>query len=79
VKAVVGIFAARHDAKQIQGGITSGEHILQVEVPTWPESNELATKLRSLWQPSGCLWYEPLTSSPMSFTVEKHRKVVDCP
>lgn len=79
VKGVVGIFAVRDDARRIEGAISSGEHVLQVEVPTWPESNELAIKFRSLWQPSGCLWYEPLTSSPMSFTVAKQRKIVDCP
>ncbi len=52
----VSVFAVRDDASRIEGAIGSGEHVLQVEVPTWPASNDLAKKLHDLWQRSGCLW-----------------------
>ena len=63
----------------IAGAVLSGKHLLQVEVPTWPESDELAKELRLRWQPSGLLWYDPVISAPVSFTVDKRHKVFDCP
>lgn len=74
----VSVFAVRDDARRIEGAINSGEHVLQIEVPTWPASDDLAKKLRNLWQPSGCLWYEPVISAPMQFKVERNRSLVDC-
>lgn len=79
METVVTVFAVRGDAGEIAGAISSGEHVLQVEVSTWPDSKTLAEELRRRWQRSGCLWYGPLTSVPMPFMVEKQRKVVDCP
>lgn len=79
VETVVTVFAVRGDAREIAGAVTSGEHVLQVEVSTWPDSKTLAEKLRRHWQRNGCLWYDPITSVPMPFTVEKQRKVADCP
>lgn len=77
-EAIISIFAVRGNASGITGAVAAGEHFLQLEVPTWPASNELAKKSRSLWQRSGCLWYEPTISVPMAFKVEKERAVVDC-
>lgn len=75
----VSVFAVRDDARRIEGAISSGEHVLQVEVPTWPASNDLAKKLHDLWQRSGCLWYEPVTSAPTArFKVKRNRSVTDC-
>lgn len=78
VQAEVGLFVVRGDAPIIAGAVLSGEHVLQVEVPTWPESNELAERLRYRWRQIGLLWSEPITSAPVPLTVEKHRKLVDC-
>jgi hypothetical protein len=78
-QASISVFAVRDEARRIEGAIDSGEHVLQVEVPTWPASNGLAKKLHDLWRQSGCLWYEPVISAPMRFKVEKERKIVDCP
>ena len=74
----VSVFAVRDDVRRIEGAISSGEYVLQLEVPTWPASNDLAKKLHDLWQRSGCLWYEPVISAPMRFKIETQRKVVDC-
>ena len=78
-KASLSVFAVRHDARRIEGAVSSGEHVLQIEVPTWPASEDLANKLQDRWQRSGCMWYELVTSVPMRFEVERARKVVDCP
>lgn len=77
-QAVVGVFVVRDETREFTGAVRSGEHVLQVRISTWPESAELAKKLRRRWARIGYLWYDPITSAPMSFTVEKGRKVVDC-
>ena len=77
-EATISIFVVRGRGSKIPGAVPAGDHVLQIEVPTWPASNDLAKTLRNLWQSSGCLWYEPMTSSPMEFKVESERDVVDC-
>lgn len=79
VEATVTVFAVRNDMREITGAVASGEHALQIEVSTWPFSKSFAHKLRNRWQKSGTLWYEPITSIQMPFTIEKQRQVVDCP
>jgi hypothetical protein len=79
VKSVVGVFAVRGDARQITGALLSGEHFLQVEVSTWNGSDELVKELRRRWQDYGLLWYEPVISAPVPFTIDKQRQIVDCP
>jgi len=74
----VSVFAVRGDMRRIEGAISSGEHVLQIEVPTWPGSNDLAKNLHDLWQGSGYLWYEPVVSAPMRFKVERKRSVREC-
>jgi hypothetical protein len=63
----------------VRGAVMSGDHVLQVEVPTWHESNELAEQLGRRWQQHGTLWSTPVTSEPLLFTVKKEHQVVDCP
>jgi hypothetical protein len=77
-QAVVGVFVVRDEMREITGAVTSGERVLQVRVSTWSESAGLAKELRRRWARIGSLWYDPITSVPMQFTVEKQRKVVDC-
>ncbi len=73
------LFVVRGDARAITGAVMSGDHVLQVEVPTWHESNELAEQLGRRWQQSGSLWSTPVTSAPLPFTIKKEHQVVDCP
>lgn len=77
-EAEVSVLVARGDANKVVGAITAGEYVLQVEVPTWAESDDLAKKLRRRWRQSGFLWYDPVTSTPMPFRVEKQRPVMNC-
>lgn len=77
-KTAVSVLVARGDASRVAGAITADEYVLQVEVPTWAESDDLAKKLRRRWRQSGFLWYDPVTSMPMPFKVEKQRAVVNC-
>lgn len=79
VETTVQLFVVRGDAREITGAVKSGDHVLQVEVPTWHESNQLADELSSRWQRNGMLWHEPVMSEPIRFTVTKDHKVVDCP
>lgn len=79
VEGIAGIFVVRGDAREITGAVKSGDHLLQVEVVTWNESDETAKNLRARWLRHGLLWYEPITSVPAPFTVQQQRKAVDCP
>lgn len=79
VEGIAGTFVVRGDAREITGAVQSGKHVLHVEVITWHESDEMAKKLRARWLRYGVLWYEPITSAPVPFTVKQQRRVVDCP
>jgi len=79
VEAIAGIFVVKGDAREITGAVKSGDHVLQVEVITWHESDEMAKNLRARWLRYGLLWYEPTTSTPAPLTVQQQRRVVDCP
>lgn len=78
IETVTSLFVVRGDARQIAGAVKSGDHVLQVEVITWHESDKVAENLRGRWRRYGTVWYEPVTSDPMPFTVEKERKVANC-
>jgi hypothetical protein len=52
---------------------------LQLRVPTWHESNDLAERLSSRWRSYGRLWVEPAISEPLIFTVTKDHVITDCP
>lgn len=78
-EGIAGTFVVRGNGREIAGAVKSGNHVLQIEVITWHESNEMAKELRARWLRYGLLWYEPITSAPVPFTVEQQRKVVDCP
>lgn len=77
-ETVVSVLVVRDDTCTITGAVTSGPHFLQVEVSTWPESEELAIKLRYRWRRSGFLWYDGVVSAPVPFTVQKERLLVPC-
>ncbi len=59
--------------------LRAGTYFLQINVSTWNESGSLARKLRYRWRQTGALWFNSVRSQPMSFTVEKDPKIVDCP
>ncbi|MGH9845584.1 MAG: hypothetical protein ACREEM_43295, partial [Blastocatellia bacterium] len=76
---VAGVFVSRDDSTQISGSVKAGEHVLQVEIPTWPGSDDLAVRLRQRWSQSGYLWYVPVISEPMLFRISGQRKLEACP
>jgi hypothetical protein len=78
LETTISVLIAQGNTRGIAGAITDGEHLLQIEVPTWPSSDGLAKKLHNLWQRSGYLWYEPIISIPMPFKVKKDHTAVDC-
>lgn len=78
VEDEVRLFVVRGDVRAIEGAVKSGEHVLQVVVPTWDESNKLAQELERRWRSHGSLWYKAIRSEPLTFTVERERKVGEC-
>ena len=74
----VRVLAVRDDTKDVPGAVKSGEHVLQLVIPTWEESAKLGQEVASRWRSHGSLWYQPLTSEPLTFTIDKERKVVEC-
>ena len=74
----VRLFVVRGDVRAIEGAVKSGEHVLQVVVPTWDESTKLAQELERKWRSQGSLWYKSIRSEPLAFTVEKEREVGEC-
>ena len=79
VETTIRLFVVGGDAREITGAVMSGDHVLQVEVPTWHESDELAVQVARRWQQNGTLWSTPVTSDPLLFTVKKEHQAVDCP
>jgi len=58
--------------------ISSGMHVLQVAVRTWPESTERAKELAARWTSSGSLWYTTIRSEPVVLRVDSERSAEDC-
>jgi hypothetical protein len=78
-KTIAGVFVRREGVvKRIDGSVESGEHYIQVTLPTWYDTQGAADRLRKKWERRGSLWTEPVTSSPMRFVVDKQREVLEC-
>jgi hypothetical protein len=77
-KAQIIIPVIKNDSKKISGAIGGGKYKLQIKVSTWSERYELAEELRNNWKERGVLWYEPIWSLPMSFEINRNRRVVKC-
>ena len=73
------VFVVRDDVRRITGAILSGDHVLQIQVLTWPDSVKPAEKLRADWQDKGLLWYDALVSAPVKLHVPKTRTIKQCP
>jgi hypothetical protein len=63
----------------IPGTVRTGSHVLQVRVVTWPESPELARKLRYSWRRYGFLWADMIEAGPMQFSIESEPNRHRCP
>ncbi|MFY9553734.1 MAG: hypothetical protein WAV47_03335 [Blastocatellia bacterium] len=72
------LFVVRDETKEISGAIRPGEHVLQVEVQTFPQRDYNTSELSRKWKPIGFLCYEPILSDPLTFQVEKIRKLSEC-
>ncbi len=73
------VFVTRDDSQHFPGSVESGDHYLQVTIPTWHGSQELADTMKRKWQSNGVLWRTAVTSLPMKFTIAKNRTVSACP
>ena len=70
--AEVTVFVRRGAVSNESDGLLPGQYALQIAVSTWPESDDLAERLRSRWRRIGVLWSKDLISLPMSFTVQSN-------
>jgi hypothetical protein len=53
--------------------------VVQLEVETWPETQEIGKILAERWKKWGNLWIEPtLVSAPLSVDIEESPKVKSC-
>lgn len=78
-KTVAGVFVTREGVvERIDGSVESGEHYIQVTIPTWYGTQGAADRSRKKWGRRGFLWTESVTSSPARFVVDRQREVVDC-
>lgn len=68
-EVVVGVGVARDGAERGTNSIAPGEHTLQIVASTWYESRKLAEELRERWRMSGLLWFDPVATEPLKFTV----------
>ena len=60
------------------GTVAAGEHFLQVQLATWPESAELAETLRKRWRLRGYLWSGITESGPMRFKIDNQVQTINC-
>jgi hypothetical protein len=59
------------DSKSKNKYLGASRYVLRVAVSTWPESSDLAKRLREKWKDIGTLWTWDVTSSPMDFEVQE--------
>jgi hypothetical protein len=60
-------------------GLTPGKYLVQLEVETWPETQEIGKILADRWRKSGNLWTRPyVTSSPLPIEIAEKPKVKSC-
>lgn len=76
----VGLSLAEFDKPSDKQYLASGEHVLQLNVATWPLEDNLAAEFRNRWQALGSLWTDSLLSLPMTFRIDdsRQRLVSDC-
>ncbi len=72
------VFVTREGVSQTAGSVGSGEHHLQITIPTWFGSDDLANRLQRRWRRNGLLWTRAVTSSSIRFVVERQRTIADC-
>ncbi|HVS82793.1 MAG TPA: hypothetical protein VHE60_13770 [Pyrinomonadaceae bacterium] len=70
-KLMVGIAVVSEGVERGDSTIRAGDHTLQLIVSTWYKTRSLAEKLRQQWERKGLLWFDPLVSAPIRFTVQR--------
>jgi hypothetical protein len=65
------IFIRAEDGDDGEDYLRPGQHVLQVNVSTWPFHGVSGADLTTRWQRFGTLWTEPMLSLPMAFRVAK--------
>ena len=76
----VPMFIVDANRKSSRDYLAPGEHVLQLNISTWPFENLVEEELRTRWQRFGILRTKPVLSLPMVFQVERpnERSLSDC-
>ena len=75
---ITGLGVTDHEKDRSSTTVKPGRHTVHVIVSTWYQTPQLAQKLREQWQRKGVLWTQPLTSTPVSFVIEKPATAPPC-
>jgi hypothetical protein len=68
----------QHDSDEIRGAIRSGNHVLQVTVPTWDYVTKKPEEISKQWEAFGELVYSDIKSNPMPFYLPPDPKLEAC-
>lgn len=77
-KQMIVIPVAREGEGRVNVNVPAGEHLLQLWVSTWYESQKLAESLRERWRARGHLWTEPLASNSIDLVIDNQRATLMC-
>ena len=67
------------EAKQRSStSLVPGDHVLQILVWTWLDSEAFATRLRKQWSNQGYLWTKSVISQPIQFGVTREKTISPC-
>jgi hypothetical protein len=58
--------------------LAPGEHVLQVIIPTWNDSEEDYQRLKAKWRKTGELWARNAFSVPIKLLIEENQKRKRC-
>jgi hypothetical protein len=58
--------------------LAAGEHVLQVIIPTWNDTEKAYEKLKARWRKTGELWAKTAFSIPVKLLIKENQKGTKC-
>jgi hypothetical protein len=58
--------------------LAAGEHIMQIIIPTWDDTEQQYQTLKARWHKTGELWARNAFSIPTKLLIEENRKLKKC-
>ena len=66
------------ERRRSQDALAVGDHLLQIVVWTWLDSESFATRSKEMLKDQGYLWTQSIHSTPIPFKVSKERVISPC-